>query len=143
MKRTLAIILFVLLLVGLGHIYHNNSLKEGVSDQTAFNEDCMPLDVEYQGRYNELRDKIHLRIDRMVNNQKNNFTAADGRAAKAEEHMMHIYKKGIEAVKKARRQGMTSAADIRNSSPLFNDGLMGIKEVTFIMRLIDSIESRI
>ena len=126
MERTLAIILFVLLLVGLGHIYHNSSLKEGARGERG----CRPLDRDLKYRnYSALKEKILLHIAGEV--KAGNMTRDQAQAHKSAENMIHVYKQALQ--------------DLRNRRPnsaRFNQGTMGNRERDFIQKLANSLNAR-
>lgn len=130
MERTLAIIVFVLLLVGLGHMYYNNSLKEGM-DGIAPKQCGAPLDGD---DYASLKKKIHNHIDRKHPER--------ARAMKKAEHMIHTYSKAIDLYYKYdgdRRKTLSKGREIG----LFNKGQMGVNEFKFIRSLAKSLEARV
>ena len=137
MERTLAIILFVLLLVGLGHMYHNSSLKEGARGVLSTPQCGHALD----GNYREIKSKIL----RHIKNKETNgdISPQEARAMKKAEHMIHTYSRAIDLYYQNNGDKHNTISAGRNlDPPLFNQGPMGSNEFKFIKKLAKSLEAR-
>ena len=141
MERTLVIILFVVLLVGLGHIYHNSSLKEGAEVLVTSKPQCGGT---VPGRdYASIHAKIKTYLDNQV--KKGKMNKGQRKAHLAAEHMIHIYDRALNKYITMRDNGRTKTqiyAGLMDAG-LINPYHMGHKELKFIESLAQSLDVRV